>query len=332
MSFETVHINNEPNLNFSNKDISRQCDLIINYSQEYRPRYDLSFFSNVYSLKEINSDTKTVEEINNNFKNRNLKIDPEDLIRINHAKKRSEALEIIIADQIESSDWFGSDSLFFRTTEYDDFVNGIDAVVEFNVGDDDHPERLALAIDSTSNTDLQIINKKIDNNISKLVNNKLEVKYFQSPSLDTNHAFMGALKDVVPVVIGLEANNTNHLITSFSHFIKLSKLVSDTSLTTNQRVIYKRELTQSRHVIEKNPAQLIFLREIDHQLRMYTSILTKENNPNINVKKSTIQKLSGIINGVISEKNRLDQAYEMKFLNNDTVYNLIEYHCQKKII
>jgi len=332
MSSEIENIGFEPNDFSSKEEISSQCDVIINYSRNNYPRYDLSYFSDVHSLETINSDTETIQQIKGNFTKKNSKLDPKSLEKLTHSKKRSEALEIIIADQIESSDWFGSDSLFFRTTEYDDLVNGVDAVVEFNIGDYNNPERLALSIDSTSRTDSHTIEQKIDRNISKLFSNKLEVKYFESPNIDTDQIYKGVLKDVVPVVIGLEASNTNNLISLFSRLIKLDKSANDTSLSNNQRTSFKKELIQTRRKIEKDPTQLIFLREIELQLEMYTLTLTKENNPNINIKVSNIQKLSEIIRNVIDEKDSLDDKPEMKLLEKDTVYNLVGYHCQKRAI
>ena len=331
MPFENSNSNNEvkPSLK---EDISKCSEIIIDYSKEKYPRYDLYHFSDIYSLDVIEHNTRYIEQRKKDFDKTNFNLGSEYSFLLNENKKRSEALEIIIANQIESSDWFGSNSLFFRTTEYDDIANGVDAVVEFNFEDDNHPERLSLLIDSTSSTKSSKISEKIDSNIAKLLSNKLQVKYYESPNLDPDSAYKGVLEDVIPVVIGLEATNTNKLIISFSRLISLEKLINDTSLPNNERVTYQKEFTQTRRKIEKDPSQLIFLKEIICQLDMYSRILTRENNSNINVKISTVEKLKKIIEDIVEEKKDISNLSKTKDLEwTDTVHNLISYHCGKDV-
>ncbi len=331
MPFENSNFNNEVKSSLK-EDVSKCCEIIIGYSKEKYIRYDLSYFSDIYSPEVIEHDTRYVEQLKKRFERDDSNRGSEYSFLIKRDHERGEALEIIIANQIESSDWFGSNSLFFRTTEFDDIANGVDAVVEFNFEDDNHPERLSLLIDSTSNTNPTKISQKIDRNVGKLLTNKLQVKYYESPNLDPDSAYKGMLRDVIPVIIGLEAVNTNQLIISFSRLISLEKLVNDTSLPNNERANYQKEFTQTRRKIEKDPSQLIFLKEIICQLDMYSRILTRENNPNINVKNSTVEKLKKIIEDIVEEKKDISNLYQTKDLVwSDTVHNLISYHCGKEI-
>lgn len=312
--------------------VSVDCDLIIAANKRDNPRFTLDYFSDVFAQSDISVDAQAVIDIKNHFAKKDGSLPAVNKINLEHARKRSEALEIIVADQIEVSDWFGSSSLFFRTTEYDDYVNGVDAVVEFNVGSETSPERIALSIDTTSRTDTDAIGQKIDRNISKIFSNKLEVKYFESPDLDATSRYKGAIKDVVPVVIGLEAQNVNQLITNFAHLIRLSEQKKDQSLDPNTRTRAAQEYSNLRRQLEQDPSQIVFLEEVYRQLDLYHKLVTRENNSSINVKPSSLLKLSFIVEDILNQKENIKRSPKMRLLNNDTVYNFIGYHCQKRNI
>lgn len=217
-------------------------------------------------------------------------------------------------------------ALFYRTTEFDDKVNGSDAVVEFDIGEE--PERLALSIDSTSRTDLFHIEEKIDRNISKILNNKLEIKYFESQV----KPFKGSIKNIVPVVVGLEGGNTNELINQFAQLIKLESIFnsSNTIATANEKTGAKQTYNRLRKEIVKHPAQIVFLQQIRCQLSMYKNILLRENNGGINVKTDDIDRMRMIIDGILQDKTSINESPEMANLKNDAVLNLIEYVSQKR--
>lgn len=97
---------------FTPRRVDENCDLIIADFQKTNYRYDLSYFSDVFDPREISSDEALINSINRSFEKK-LSHKPQDEVeKIFHAKKRSEALEIIIASQIELNDWFG-EMLFF---------------------------------------------------------------------------------------------------------------------------------------------------------------------------------------------------------------------------
>lgn len=315
----------EKSLTHSQSDIrSEQCSIVINH--ESAPRNTLDHFSDVFSQREIDIDKKYVEKIKKNLNTKDsLLYSPEELEICKQSKERSLALEIIVAEQIELNNWFGENSLFFRTTEYDDLVNSTDAVVVFVLEDETH--RIALAIDSTSTAGIDNLRAKIDRNIAKVLNGKLEIKYFES-QID---GYKGSIKGILPVVIGLENGNTDNLINLFSIMINSNERKDDQSLSQNDRVISNQIFVNTRKEIIRHPAQLIFLKEIESQLNMYKKIISKENNPNIPVKISDIESISKIIKGIINEKYDISQTPEILFLEkNDAVYNLLEYFSVSK--
>lgn len=311
----------------SKSEISKRCETVIKFSETFYPRYDLNYFRgrSIFTNEEIDRDIIRTENIKKSFSQSDNSIPKQDKERILHSKKRSDALEIIIADQIETGDWFGGEALFFRTTEFDDYFNGVDAVVEF---ENNNHGYIALAIDSTSKTELHTLAPKIDRNISKILTNRVEVKYFQSPRLD--NPYVGSLTDTVPVVIGLESQNTNDLITSFSRLIDLNRASKDETSNSNLRTTFRNEYNQLRKRVEKDPTQLIFLEEIKVQLEMYQSILNHENNQNIHLSSRKLQEIIQIIKDIISEKEPIRPSLEVKIPQGDAVFDLIKYYSEKK--
>lgn len=302
---------------------TKNCDFIISQADQ-KSIYNLDAFSDIFPKEEIQKDKIFVSNIESKWRAKTLLIDQKYRENLFCSKKRSEALEIIISDQIELNNWFGQDAFFYKTTRYDDIVNGTDAVVEFTT--EDKPERLALAIDSTSNTSQQKIKEKIDRNIAKVLNNSLEVKYFNSQVNEDK----GVLKGVIPVVIGLEAKNTNNLIDNFAQIIRLKQTSESSSITETHKASSKKEYLILRDKMVSNPTQIIFLEEIRMQLNMYQSILNSENNPNVFVQQTDVSKLIKIIEDILTNKEDIIKNPETKVLRNDTVYNLIGYESKKK--
>ena len=311
----------------SKSEISRRCETIIKFSETFYPRYDLNHFRgrSLFTNEEIDADIVRIENIEKSFTKSDSSTSKQDRERILHSKKRSEALEIIIADQIETSDWFGDEALFFRTTKFDDYFNGVDAVVEF---ENNNHGYIALAIDSTSKTELHTLAPKIDRNISKILTNRVNVKYFQSPRLD--NPYVSSLTDIVPVVIGLESQNTNDLITSFSRLIDLDRASKDETSNSNLRTTFRNEYNQLRKKIEKDPIQVIFLEEIRVQLEMYQAILSQERSQNIHLSSKKLQEIIQVINSIVSEKEPLRASLETKIPQGDAVFDLIRYYSEKK--
>ena len=311
-------------------DISKRCDTIISHFQTSYPRFDLEYFRGrgMYTHASIDQDLILLENIKKDFTQKNSFYPKSDQEKMAHSRKRSEALEIIIADQIETSDWFGDTALLFRTTEFDDYTNGVDAVVEFDGPDDDHYHRIALAVDSTSKTELQTLVPKIDRNISKILTNRCGVKYYESPRLD--NPYIGPLVDIIPVVVGLEAHHTNDLVISFARLLDLERSSQDTNTSSNLKVILRNEFNQLRRKIEKDPTQIIFLEEIRSQLEMYHSILNRENNPQVHISTHKLDGIIEVINGILTSKESIKANLESKIPQGDAVFDLIKYSSQKK--
>ncbi|MCA9364038.1 hypothetical protein KC727_02365 [Candidatus Kaiserbacteria bacterium] len=117
-------------------------------------------------------------------------------------KKTARVLEAIIHEYGELGDWFGENATTIKTSEYDDYVNGVDLVVELS--DDDFSHHLALAVDVTFGS--KHVHKKFQKIKEEIDAEKLaEVKYFES------HGFRGTLKQVPRIVVGAECDTVRQL-------------------------------------------------------------------------------------------------------------------------
>ncbi len=112
-------------------------------------------------------------------------------------KRVAEVFEAMVYQHTELSDWLGPNAETIRPSEFDDIINGIDLIVEFN--NEDFTKHLALGVDVTFGS--HTIGKKMERIKTEITSDELAtVKYFES------HGFKGSLKQVPRVVIGLEKN------------------------------------------------------------------------------------------------------------------------------
>jgi hypothetical protein len=220
-------------------------------------------FQDIYSLADISADQVKVSDIKKHQEAKLENLSDFERKQAEIGKEKSRALEAIVADQVELNNWFGENVILVPTLEYDDLINGTDAVAEFNLGEGETPERIALAIDVTMRPDfpssVSKLEGKIDRNIAKVTGQDehqkyippVEVKYFQSEVED----FKGRLEAIVPVVIGVEGKNADGLIVDFAKFLSLKSLANKTPEITGQ-------IKAQRAVLERHPAQKVFLEEI----------------------------------------------------------------------
>lgn len=160
-------------------------------------KIDIEEFRDMYDDKKIEKDKAEVERLKKIFENEQGES--------KELKKLATIFEIIINENLELSDWMGPEAQTITTTDYDDFINGIDTLVEFN-DEEKANHHMGLAIDATFSVNLEEKFEKIKNNIDK---GKLAtVEYFKS----SDDTFKGRLSHVPRVVIGVEKNKVEELI------------------------------------------------------------------------------------------------------------------------
>jgi len=72
---------------------------------------------------------------------------------ITETKKIADIFEAVVLEHGELSDWLGGSAKTMKTSRYDDYMNGVDLLVEFAGAEGEESEHLGLAADVTFTTD-----------------------------------------------------------------------------------------------------------------------------------------------------------------------------------
>jgi len=190
----------------------------------------------------VKADQVKVEQLKNRWKKEKDQ---------NPMKKResemAQCLEYIIYTGINAEEgkngWLGRNTVSSLTSEYDDFINKIDIIVEKT---DESHDYLGLGIDATyGNADR--LTEKISEIKDGLTKGKLgEIKYF----INREGSFYGSIDLVPKVVVGTNVENLIHLMK-----------------------IFRSE--KSQELIPEHPIQLEILNQILSQLVKYCEYLEK---------------------------------------------------------
>ncbi len=201
-----------------------------------------------------------------------------------------------------------------RASEFDDIIKGVDMIVEFDK--EKATERIALSIDASTASNIEVIKRKIEKNIKNLKRHGLrDVSYFKSQIMDANgECYQGGLKDLIPVVIGADKNNTDNLFKIFAELKYLEN--SNRKQEIQDRIRIRKSLA-------KNPIQIVFLKEIKIQLETYRDVL----GDTIKGLKIKCNSLLEIINKILKEKEE-EKIYLEETLD-DKVFNNIKDVCNQ---
>jgi hypothetical protein len=150
---------------------------------------DPARFTDLYGTENVTRDLRKVEEIKSKFES-------------NESKSAAEVFEAILHQHVELSDWLGPNAETIRASEFDDIINGVDLIVEFN--EDDSTRHLALGVDVTFGS--ISMQKKFERIKTEIEANKLAtVKYFEA------HGYQGSLTQTPRVVVGVELDKVIQL-------------------------------------------------------------------------------------------------------------------------
>lgn len=130
-------------------------------------------FRNLYGEEIIKKDEEYVSQMEKQFTSEKNQY-PEKA----KADKIATILEGFFCDRVKSSDWLGQNVKIIKTSRYDDIVNGIDVVAEFQEPEKISANYLGLAIDVTISSELCKKFDKIKKGINK--GELAKVKYFKS--------------------------------------------------------------------------------------------------------------------------------------------------------
>lgn len=221
----------------------RELQLIYNLAEKSLGEpIKLDDFGDIRSKEEIEHDKKLEEHLPALFAK-------ETTAEVEERKRWATIFEAIVHNHVELDDWLGSDARTVRPSRYDDYMNGVDTIIEF--GDEKTAEadgsHLALAVDVAYGASLT---SKLDRIKREIENGSLTtVKYFKSE--DGMHK--GSLSHVPRVVIGAELGTVKELAESWAQMARGER---------EHRKEHKRDLAE-------HPIQLQMLDEIRVQLSTF---------------------------------------------------------------
>lgn len=214
-------------------------------------------FSDLYAADAIAADDAFVKR--QKAKNEQSR---DDAVRT--GKLRGDLFEAIINTQIAESDWMGPDADIIVPSEYDDFRNGVDSIVEFD-REEGGSSHLALAIDVTESP-MQMLEKFKKIKVSIESGALSQVKYFKSKN------FRGELNYVPRVVVGAGRETVEGIAHLILQFKRLQATVARNRRENKEASVSQKateELAKVRQEIAGHPLQGMLLAEIKAQLESF---------------------------------------------------------------
>lgn len=266
--------------------------------EERKP--NLENFRSLYGSDVVTKDLETVRRLKEKFESR-YNESPEK----KRGYKFSAAFERVFKGWAPRLGWFGDKAEIISTSEYDDYVNGVDGVLILNKS-----EYVGLAIDTT-HTGADKIDEKMMRALDHITNEgSVSLKYFEQKN------FRGELKETIPVIVGLDDRNANAVIDTLGQVFNLLK---QKERTARQNQILKEKID----VLKDHPAQVIFLRQIRAQLEMYQRVLGADQSESKKTTKEHINTILTIIKAIARDK----ASIELGDLEQDRVLSAINFFC-----
>jgi hypothetical protein len=205
-------------------------------------------------------------------------------------KKIAEIFEGVILGPGERNDWFGDKAYLVKTSRYDDYVNGVDAVIEFRSEEPKAASFLGLAADVTFSSDPS---GKIQRLLQQVEHGELaKVKYFHSDYVNI-HGQLGKLPEVI---IGAERKTV----------LELGELW----------------LAGKQDVLAQHKIQIMILTQMREQLETFALYAEQINLPEqIEASKIYRERLA-LVGNLLAEKAELVKKVQFE-LDNDSVHSSI---------
>lgn len=259
-----------------------------------KDRIEIDEFEGLYDPLMLEKDKKEVERLEAIFKQSAIE-NPE----AETWSKRGKLFEAMVNDQIESSNWLGENATVIIPSKYDDYINKIDSILEFN--DEGSKSHLALAIDVTKSQDE--VQKKLSQIKKSIDSGELStIKYFRMEN-------ERAEKTKIPrVVVGADQNTMNDLAEILLRY-------------HSSRNHNPEEFKKARAKLESHHTQLQIILEIRNQLAAFKKYAQENGREDL---ISSFDTILDFINPVFIEL-KAEESYLEKIgrVKEDKVFNII---------
>jgi hypothetical protein len=219
-----------------------------------------------------------------------------------------ESFRTLVKERIEHNDWLGpGENLNVMVpSRFDEIVNGVDLVIEFD--EEGAVSHLALAMNATKNEDK--VKKKLDRIKASIDKDELtKVKYFHSKN------FRGELSGIPRVVVGADSATVEDISTLLRRAALLQK-----DILENKRPEDAREFTEIRNEIATHPLQRMILIEIKEQLeafRAYAESLGRSDT------MGEYSKVLHLVGAIVVEKQISGETISGQDLSEDAIFKMI---------
>ncbi len=239
-----------------------------------RDSIELDEFKDIYGDEEVENDKSETERLRNIHREK-LQKDPERA----QLKRFATIFEAIIHQHGEQAEWFGPEAYTIKTSDYDDFSNKVDEVIEFrreSPAEGKEISHLTLGIDVTT---IGSLDEKLRSVWKKVKSGNLsEVKYFSS-----EEAGKGKLDHVPSVVINAEPREIKEMMELW--------------------------LERKNGEIAVHPMQIRILEQMEGQLEIFQEWAEEKG-------KGDLEKIFGerlgIIRNILEGKGELKKELEME--------------------
>lgn len=260
----------------------------------------LEEFSDLYAKEIIEKDSRAVAELEAKFK-AEAQNDPEQADWV----RRGKIFEAIVRDQAEMSDWMGPAARVLVPSRYDDIMNGVDGIVEFE--DEASKTHMILAVDVTeSELGLDRKFQKIKGTIDS--GSLSRVKYFKSDTM------RGELTKVPRVVIGADRKSMHEVAELLLEFKAAQKEGASKTGKLSDR------FKDIRNKLAESDMQYKVLIEMKAQIAAFRDYAAKVRQPEI---KDAYERVLSILNSILEEKPEAELSETVSRLEKDGVFNLI---------
>jgi hypothetical protein len=210
-----------------------------------------------YTARAVATDRETIAKIKQTFEN--------EAEAKKVARKLSLILEAMFYQFTELGNWLGQEGSTILPSEYDDIMNGVDAIFKLKEGDGEGDQYLGVAIDVTfgsMNPEINqtIINKKIDRVRDSIESGKLtRVKYFKAEK-DDEYDYT-SLENIPRVVIGCDRRAVEELVGVWKKLNEARKRPDNEENSKLRRNLFG--------LIQNHPIQFQILLEMKMQLEYF---------------------------------------------------------------
>jgi|GEM_PF-1926076 len=264
-------------------------------------KQDYSAFEGKYN--DIKQDERDVENLKENFQKKLRVFNVHRRYAFELQKQKADLFEAFILDQAGKAGWFGSSSLF-PTKENDDFLRGVDVVMEYEEARE--KKHMGLALDVTFDSTSRLITEKFDSLVDEVERGTLSsVKYFETEK-------GVGLESIPRLVIGVNEKRVTGILDLW-----YAQGTKDSDV---------KELNEN--LLKRHYVQVILLLQMKHQLAAFKE-LARAYFHNHLVNK--FAEALDFVDGLLDQKKDIHDTYKDKINDDETLKVIIRKTDELKV-